>query len=93
MVLVERVEPWKRGVETVEAGLATLTSIHHEHHPDENPAPITQAFMWAHEAHDGQMRKSGEPYIQHPIEVATIVAQQGLDAAAIAAAIMHDSVP
>ena len=92
MVLVERVEPWNRGVESVEASLAVLTSIHKQHHPDEDPAPITQAFNWAHDAHDGQMRKSGEPYIQHPIEVATIVAEQGLDAAAIAAAIMHDAV-
>ena len=46
MVLVERVEPWKRGVETVEAGLATLTNIHQQHHPDEDPSPITQASIW-----------------------------------------------
>jgi len=92
MVLVERVEHWKRGLETVEASLAALTEIHARHHPDEDPEPIARAYMWAHEAHDGQTRKSGEPYIQHPIEVATIVAEQGLDAAAIAAAIMHDAV-
>ena len=92
MVLVERVEPWNRGVESVEASLAALTAIHAEHHPDEDPAPITEAFNWAHGAHAGQTRKSGEPYIQHPIEVATIVAEQGLDAAAIAGAIMHDAV-
>jgi len=92
MVLVERVEPWKRGVESVESALSNLTSIHQSHHPQEDPALITKAFQWAHEAHDGQMRKSGEPYIQHPVEVATIVAEQGLDAAAIAGAIMHDAV-
>ena len=92
MVLVERVEPWKRGIETVEASLEALTKIHCSHHPDEDPGLIAQAFMWAHEAHQGQTRKSGEPYIQHPVEVATIVAEQGLDAAAIAAAIMHDAV-
>jgi len=92
MVLVERVEPWNRGVESVEASLAALTSIHKKHHPDEDPAPITKAFDWAHDAHAGQTRKSGEPYILHPVEVATIVAEQGLDASAIAAAIMHDAV-
>ncbi len=92
MVLVERVEPWKRGVESVEASLEALTAIHQKHHPDEDPSLITKAFTWAHEAHQDQMRKSGEPYIQHPIEVATIVAEQGLDAVAIAAAIMHDAV-
>ena len=92
MALVERVEPWNRGVESVEASLAVLTAIHKKHHPDEDPDPITRAFNWAHDAHAGQMRKSGEPYILHPVEVATIVAEQGLDAAAIAAAIMHDAV-
>ncbi len=92
MVLVERVEPWNRGVESVEASLAALTSIHKKHHPDEDSAPITKAFDWAHDAHAGQTRKSGEPYILHPVEVATIVAEQGLDASAIAAAIMHDAV-
>jgi len=92
MVLVERVEPWKRGLKTVEDTLDALIAVHRDHHPDEDPALIKRAFMWAHEAHDGQTRKSGEPYIQHPVEVATIVAEQGLDAAAVAAAIMHDAV-
>lgn len=91
-MLVERVEPWKRGVESVESSLDALTAVHSEHHPDEDPSPIVRAFEWAHQAHDGQTRKSGEPYIQHPVEVAAIVAQQGLGANAIAAAIMHDSV-
>ena len=92
MTLVERVMPWQRGIGAPEDALATLTSIHQRHHPDEDPLLIERALRWAHDAHDGQMRKSGEPYIQHPIEVATIVAEQGLDAAAIAGAIMHDAV-
>ncbi len=90
--LVERTMPWQRGVETPADRLNALLAIHAEHHPDEDPHAIRQAFRWAHEAHDGQMRKSGEPYIQHPVEVASIVAEQGLDAASVAAAIMHDAV-
>ncbi|MEM7092199.1 MAG: bifunctional (p)ppGpp synthetase/guanosine-3',5'-bis(diphosphate) 3'-pyrophosphohydrolase [Actinomycetota bacterium] len=92
MSLIERVMPWQRGVESPDSQLANLLRIHGQHHPDEDPAHIVRAFEWGINAHDGQMRKSGEPYIQHPIEVATIVAEQGLDAAAVAAAIMHDAV-
>ena len=43
-------------------------------------------------AHEGQTRKSGEPYIHHPMSVATIVARQGLDDVTIAAALLHDAV-
>ena len=92
MALIERVMPWQRGVESPESQLETLLAIHREHHPEEDPAHIVRAFQWGQDAHAGQTRKSGEPYIQHPIEVATIVAEQGLDAASVAAAIMHDAV-
>jgi GTP pyrophosphokinase len=92
VALIERVMPWQRGVESPESQLEALLAIHREHHPEEDPAHIIRAFEWGQEAHSGQTRKSGEPYIQHPIEVATIVAEQGLDAASVAAAIMHDAV-
>ncbi len=92
MSTIERAMPWMRGVDAPTDQLEDLLAIHREHHADEDPVLIRKAFLWAHQAHDGQMRKSGEPYIQHPIEVATIVAEQGLDANSIAAAIMHDSV-
>lgn len=92
MALVERVMPWKRDRESQADQLESLLQIHRDQHPDEDPEPIRMAFAWAYEAHEGQLRKSGEPYVQHPIEVATIVAEQGLDAAAVAAAIMHDAV-
>jgi len=92
MSLVERALPWQRGVDTPQDVLESLLEIHREHHPDGDLEPIRRAFQWAHDAHAGQMRKSGEPYVLHPIEVATIVAEQGLDAVSIAAAIMHDAV-
>ena len=54
---------------------------------------IYQALIIAHNGHDGQIRKSGEPYIHHPIEVAKIVAKEiGLDYVSIASAILHDVV-
>mgnify|MGYP005697821267 FL=1 len=54
---------------------------------------IYQALVIAFNAHDGQVRKSGEPYIHHPLEVAKIVAKDiGLDSESIASAILHDVV-
>ena len=54
---------------------------------------IYQSLVIAYNGHDGQMRKSGEPYIYHPIEVAKIVAEDiGLDYVSIASAILHDVV-
>ncbi len=51
---------------------------------------IREAFRYADEAHLGQLRNSGEPYITHPIAVAEILAGWRLDAAAIEAGLMHD---
>jgi GTP diphosphokinase / guanosine-3',5'-bis(diphosphate) 3'-diphosphatase len=53
---------------------------------------IRRAYAIAREAHDGQKRASGEPYIEHPVEVANILLDLRLDAASIAAALLHDVV-
>ena len=54
---------------------------------------IYESLVIAFNGHDGQLRKSGEPYIYHPLEVAKIVAKDiGLDYISIAAAILHDTV-
>jgi len=53
---------------------------------------ITRAGGTASDAHRGQVRQSGEPYITHPVAVATIVADLGLDARSVAAALLHDAV-
>ena len=53
---------------------------------------ITRAFIYASELHSGQFRQSGEPYISHPVEVARIVAELGLDTDSICAALLHDVV-
>ena len=55
-------------------------------------AAVRSAFVFAAAAHEGQSRLSGEPFIDHPIEVARICAELGLDTAALEAALLHDTV-
>jgi GTP pyrophosphokinase len=61
-------------------------------HPDERIEGIVAAAKMAALAHAGQYRRSGEPYVTHPIAVAAIVAGLGLDADTVAAALLHDAV-
>lgn len=58
----------------------------------EDVAQIEAAFELARSAHDGQFRKSGEPYITHPLAVARILADMHLDPQALMAALLHDTV-
>ncbi len=60
------------------------------YHPTADVALIQNAFEFAKKAHEGQCRRSGEPYITHPIAVAEIVASLELDEESIAAALLHD---
>ena len=52
---------------------------------------VRQAYKFAYEAHLGQIRNSGEPYITHPIAVAAQCADWKLDAQALMAALLHDA--
>ena len=51
---------------------------------------VCKAYQLAHEAHDGQARKSGEPYISHPVAVAHILAEMHMDHQCLIAALLHD---
>ena len=53
---------------------------------------IDRAFAVAYRAHDGQKRKSGEPYITHPVAVARILADMGMNTSTLVAALLHDTV-
>ncbi len=53
---------------------------------------IKRAYEYAAELHEGQFRQSGEPYISHPVAVAKIVAELGLDTDSVCAALLHDTV-
>ena len=58
--------------------------------PPEKLAVIERAYEFAAKAHEGQTRKSGEPYIEHPLHVAMILVNLQLDASSLAAALLHD---
>jgi GTP pyrophosphokinase len=60
--------------------------------PSEDVSLIRKAWEFCVKHHEGQMRASGEPYIVHPLEVAEVLAEMKLDATAIAAGLLHDSV-
>ena len=63
-----------------------------KYHPSTDLSLIDKAYLVAKKAHEGQMRKSGEPYIIHPICVAIILAQLELDKETIVAGLLHDAV-
>lgn len=60
--------------------------------PDADLDVIKRAYVYSAKVHQGQVRKSGEPYLIHPLEVAHILAQLKLDEASIVAGILHDTV-
>ncbi len=62
------------------------------YHPDPNLDLIKKAYVYSAKVHEGQIRKSGEPYLIHPLEVAGILAQLKLDEASIASGLLHDTV-
>ncbi len=63
-----------------------------EHHEFGDVALIRRAGLVAINAHEGQLRRTGEPYVTHPIAVAGITADLGMDEQTIAAALLHDAV-
>jgi len=58
--------------------------------PAEKIALVEEAYRFAAEAHHGQMRLSGDPYVEHPVQTSLILAGLQLDAASLAAALLHD---
>ncbi len=58
--------------------------------PEEQIKRLRQAYLVARDAHDGQTRSSGEPYITHPVAVACILAEMRLDCETLMAALLHD---
>jgi guanosine-3',5'-bis(diphosphate) 3'-pyrophosphohydrolase len=74
-------------VETLTARLLAATRLHY---PQADLSGIERAVAMAVEAHAGQARASGEPFVTHPIAAAEILAELGLDPIAIEAAVLHD---
>lgn len=82
--------PWRR--HTVDVEVAPLIARFLERHRRSDTALIERAFERARDAHAEQVRRSGEPYITHPLGVAMILADLGLDDVTIIAALLHDAV-
>jgi len=72
--------------------IAPLIGALREHHPGVDISDIERAYLIAEEAHKGQLRKSGEEYITHPVAVTQILAELGLDETTLIAALLHDTV-
>ncbi|HKM24971.1 MAG TPA: bifunctional (p)ppGpp synthetase/guanosine-3',5'-bis(diphosphate) 3'-pyrophosphohydrolase [Corynebacterium sp.] len=72
--------------------LDPLLSIHRQFHPRADAEVLSRAYELAESLHEGVFRKSGDPYITHPLAVATIAAEIGMDTTTLVAALLHDTV-
>jgi GTP pyrophosphokinase len=72
--------------------VSVLTRTHRTIHPSADPALLRRSYAIAENMHRGQMRKSGDPYITHPLAVAQICAELGMDTTTLVAALLHDTV-
>ncbi len=87
--LFERL-PWRRADFGPQVGPVVRLVRHH--HPKADVRPIIRAYEVARQAHAGQVRKSGDDYITHPVAVAGILADLGMDVTTITASLLHDVV-
>ncbi|MFI9827158.1 RelA/SpoT family protein [Streptomyces sp. NPDC051913] len=69
-----------------------VAEAHRAHHPDADLEPLRRAWVLAESSHRGQMRKSGEPYITHPLAVTLILAELGAETTTLTASLLHDTV-
>ncbi|MFD9214807.1 RelA/SpoT family protein [Streptomyces sp. NPDC059544] len=69
-----------------------VAEAHRAHHPDADLAILRRAYVLAESSHRGQFRKSGEPYITHPLAVTLILAELGAETTTLTASLLHDTV-
>ncbi|MGP4047877.1 RelA/SpoT family protein [Streptomyces sp. 2A115] len=69
-----------------------VVEAHRAHYPDADLDPLHRAYVLAESSHRGQMRKSGEPYITHPLAVTLILAELGAETTTLTASLLHDTV-
>ncbi|MFL6026695.1 MAG: HD domain-containing protein, partial [Friedmanniella sp.] len=72
--------------------LDPLFRVIRANHPKADLSVIERAYRTAEQAHAGQLRKSGDAYITHPLAVTTILAELGMTEATLCAALLHDTV-
>lgn len=76
----------------MESSLQTILDNIKKYSPNANTDGVIRAYEFAKKAHEGQFRKSGEAYVHHPIEVATIMTELEMDKPSVEAALLHDVV-
>ncbi|QKW09584.1 bifunctional (p)ppGpp synthetase/guanosine-3',5'-bis(diphosphate) 3'-pyrophosphohydrolase [Streptomyces sp. NA04227] len=69
-----------------------VADAHRAHHPEADLEILHRAYLLAESSHRGQMRKSGEPYITHPLAVTLILAELGAETTTLTASLLHDTV-
>ena len=79
-------------MESVEVRYEAMANAIKTHTPHVDMELVDKAFHYADQKHEGQLRKDGSPYIIHPLAVAEIVAEMGLDTESILAALLHDCI-
>ncbi|MDQ4118020.1 MAG: bifunctional (p)ppGpp synthetase/guanosine-3',5'-bis(diphosphate) 3'-pyrophosphohydrolase, partial [Actinomycetota bacterium] len=79
-------------VAIVKPVLEPLAAVHRSLHPKADLMLLQRAYDVAEQKHEGQIRKSGDSYITHPLSVATILAELGMDTTTLVAALLHDTV-
>jgi guanosine-3',5'-bis(diphosphate) 3'-pyrophosphohydrolase len=83
------------GRDRVPDAIEHLAKVHRARHPEAGPEAIEtlrRAYVLAESSHRGQMRKSGEPYITHPLAVTLILAELGAETTTLTASLLHDTV-
>jgi guanosine-3',5'-bis(diphosphate) 3'-pyrophosphohydrolase len=90
--LARRIAAGQRSGAVVRPVLEPLAALHRQSHPKADLALLQRAYDVAEAAHASQKRKSGDPYITHPLAVATILAGLGMDTTTLVAALLHDTV-
>src|SRR5579864_6622772 len=77
---------------TVDLRFAELLDKVRRNRPGDDLEPLRRAYDFAAEQHKSQIRRSGEPYLSHPVEVAHLLADMRLDVTSLCAALLHDVV-
>ncbi len=82
--------PWQSA--TISEELQPLIEAHRAAHPKAEIRQLQKAYETARQQHEGQFRKSGDEYITHPLAVASILADLGMDTTTLVAALLHDTI-
>src|ERR671922_2483420 len=85
-----RAEERPRAIPAPEVTISSLIEKVSAYSPEGAEELLAEAYAVAHAAHRGQIRKSGEPFVYHPLATADILAELRLDPTTIAASLLHD---